>query len=768
MSAAPAPLNKFTVWLLGSSEAAPPAIARQLAEGLFTSVPIFLGGVVNTAAVAAVAAWRHPTAPFIAWVSFEICLGLLRLCVLIAGRRRIASGQTPPKLFAATLSCIWAGSLGVGTSLCIASGDWVLSTIACLSAAAMVCGICLRNFGTPRLTATMVFSALMPCALAGLLSAEPAIPIIALQLPVFMLTIFSASFGLHRLLVSWMTALNELERSKSLNETILQSSPDHTLILDENHRIAFCKRPGEATSANDSLIGREWLSLVAPEARAEAEKALLSAESGSPASIVTRHEDKTGEVRWYDIWVNRTSDISGRLIVVSRDITHQKKSEANAVWMARHDALTGLPNRALLQDRLDTMLIQAAGPASAAMLILDVDNFKTVNDTLGHDAGDALLCNIARQLEACVADGDLVARTGGDEFALLVKARSNADVAEIANRILDRLREPLSFAGRPIECGASIGASFISRDGSGRSEIMKAADIALYAAKAGGRGQLRIFKPAMMVEVEIHQAMIASARNAIQREAIVPYYQPKISLKTSAIIGFEALLRWTDANGRIRGPDALKAAFDDPILSGQLSSRMLEKVLIDMEAWTAANLSFGHVAVNVTSTDLRRGDFAEMIIECLKARNLSPASMQIEVTENVFLGHGAEQVERTLRRLSGYGIRIALDDFGTGYASLSHLSRYPVNSLKIDKSFVNRIGAASDVEAISSTVINLGHCLGLEVVAEGIETAAQEACLINMGCDTGQGFLYSPALPATAIPATLVRQDYADVRKRSA
>lgn len=749
--------NRLAAWMLGTSARVPDAIGVRLTSGLFSSLPIFLGGVLNTTAVASVAVWRHGTAPFVFWLVFEIVLGAVRLGVLVHGRRAIARDETPPRAFAALLSCIWAASVGFGTFICITSGDWVLATIACLSAAAMICGMCLRNFGTPRLAAVMVLAALVPCAVAGLLTREPIMAVISVQLPVFMVTILSASFALHRMMVSWMTALNELDHSKSLNETILQSSPDHTLILDADHRIVFAKRPGQQNHDQDSLLHRDWLSLLAAEERGRARLALASAAAGELVNLVTSHTTGAGEKRWYDNVLNRTSDTSGRLLVVSREITHQKRSEERAIWMAQHDALTGLPNRALLQDRLDALLSEIPS-AAGAMLIVDVDNFKAINDTLGHDAGDAVLCAIAERLADAVSGRDLVARTGGDEFALLVAACTDADVRLIADRIFTRLREPIAHGGRLLECGASIGASFIARDGQDRSEIMKAADIALYAAKTGGRAQLRIFEPAMMVRVEHHQTMIASARQALQRGAVVPHYQPKVSLRTSGIVGFEALLRWHDRDGTLRGPDTIEAAFDDPVLGAALSERMLGLVLDDLQAWQAAGVAFGHVAINATGADFRRREFVDMICNGLKERNLPPSSIQIEVTENVFLGRGADDVELTLGRLSELGIRIALDDFGTGYASLSHLNQFPVDLLKIDRSFIKKLGTSAESDAISSAVINLGHCLGLEVIAEGIETSVQEAHLMQMGCDIGQGFLYSRALPAAEVPGVLTQR----------
>jgi len=758
--------ERLTAWLLGTRKEAPAAISVQLRNGLFESVPIFLGGVLNTIAVAAVAAWLHPNPVFFTWLVMECVIGATRVGVLLYGRGKIAAGEDPPWLLAASLSVCWAASVGYGTVIGLAHGDWVLSIIIILSASAMVCGICLRNFGTPRLAALMVFTILAPCAVGGFLSSQSILTIISLQLPIYMMTIFSAAFSLHNMLVSRMVALSDLERSETLNETILQSSPDYTLILDHNGRVTFCNRPSSGGIPVEAVMGKDWIGLLPQEDRATGALLLQGARTGLSNNLVT-HAEVNGQRRWFDIIANSITDDSGRLIVVARDITHQKKSEERALWMAHHDALTTLPNRALLQERLDMMLSNTRNPKAGALLILDVDNFKAINDTLGHDAGDAFLCTFAARLRSAVSERDLVARTGGDEFAIIIDAQTEHEVREAGDRIFAELREPFHHEGRLLECGASIGTSLIPRDGKSRSEIMKAADIALYAAKAGGRAQLKIFEPAMMIEVERHQTMIASAREALQRKSIVPHYQPKISLRTSRIVGFEALLRWRDHHGVIRGPDVLKAAFDDPALGGPLSDVMLEEVLNDVRRWEQEGLDFGHVAINVTASDFRRGCFAENLLNQLKRRQVPPSRIQIEVTETVFLGRGAGYVEEALKRLSDHGVRIALDDFGTGYASLSHLNQFPVDLLKIDRSFIQEIGSSPDAEAISSAVINLGHCLGLEVIAEGIETPAQEAHLAAIGCDTGQGFLYSQALDAADIPQLIHDQDVYRARRRA-
>ena len=742
-------------WILGTREPLPAAIRTQLEDGLYTSLPIFLGGVFNSVAIAAIAAWRQPSEVFLTWLGIEIVLAFLRLPVIVRGRHAVRTGQTRPAALAVCLSCAWAASVGFGAFISLTSGDWVLATIVCLSAAAMVCGICLRNFGTPRLAALMVGLMLAPSAVAGLMTGEPIVMTISIQLPIFILTIFAAAFSLHRMLVSRMTALSALEKSEMFNRTILESSPDYTLIIDESGDIVFCNRPNSDPIDAPSLTGVSWMSLLPAEDREAGEHVLATAAAGGRGNLVTCHTDDAGNRRWFDVVASRISDDSGRIIIVSRDITHQKNSEEQALWMARHDPLTRLPNRAVLQDALDAMLIDHTRGSGGALLIVDVDNFKAINDTLGHDAGDALLCSFADRLRSALRSGDLVTRTGGDEFAFLVAAQAEADVSEIVGEIYAALGRAFDYDGRTLDCSASIGASLIPRDGSTRSEIMKAADIALYAAKAGGRGQLKIFEPAMKAEVERREAMMASARLALQLDRVAPWFQPKVSLRSSRVVGFEALMRWTDPADAVRGPDDVMAAFNDPVLGVALSDRMIERTLDQMRAWLRAGIAFGHVAINATAADFRRKDYAETLIEALTQRGIAPSLLQLEVTETVFLGRDSGDVETALHTLSSHGVRIALDDFGTGYASLSHLNQFPVDLLKIDRSFIGLLGRSPDAEAISCAVINLGSSLGLEVVAEGIETEAQEARLIELGCNTGQGFLYSGAVQAAEVPRLL-------------
>ena len=571
-----------------------------------------------------------------------------------------------------------------------------------------------------------------------------------------------------------VVAQQALAETEAVNRSILEASPDCILLLDLQGRILFVNPLGPRAldlAGPEEMLGRRWCDLLGPEAARDARRAVALGGRGETAHVTLVHRTGRGESRWFDIVATPVFDEAGRplrLVVVSRDITRQKQSEEEVRWIANHDSLTHLPNRLLFQERLDQLV--AAGPeqGSFALLLLDIDEFKRVNDTLGHDAGDALLCAFAERLKETARGDDLVARLGGDEFAVILNAvRDEEDVAAAVEALMAALRRPWIHGGMVLDCDASIGASLFPLDGSTRAELMKHADIALYVAKAAGRGNLKLFQPAMRAEMQNRISMLALARDAIEKDWIVPFYQPKVDLKSGAVAGFEALLRWHHPGKGFQKPDTIAAAFEDLTIATGLSDRMVEAVIDDMRDWLQRGIAFGHVALNAAAAEFRNGDFAERLLERLEAAGVPPRFVQVEVTETVFLGRGAESVERTLKMLSAAGVTIALDDFGTGYASLSHLKQFPVDLIKIDKSFVRDLNSAPDAAAIIRAVINLGHSLDVEIVAEGIETLSQESCLVAHGCDYGQGYLYSPAIPALEVPPLLRGDSLVPERRRA-
>jgi diguanylate cyclase (GGDEF)-like protein/PAS domain S-box-containing protein len=455
----------------------------------------------------------------------------------------------------------------------------------------------------------------------------------------------------------------------------------------------------------------------------------------------------------------KTDSKSRRIIMTVRDITEQKTAERRVRWAAGHDTLTRLANRSMFQEKLDEAIRAAAADGGAVgLLMLDLDDFKQINDTLGHDAGDTLLRMFAERLRGLVRAEDTVARFGGDEFALVMPdIHTEQSVVELSRSLQDRLREPFVHGGRIIDCRVSMGASVFPFHGRNSEELLKNADIALYAAKAGGRAMVSLFEPRMRDDVEQRSSMVQLARDAIADDRIVPYYQPKLALADRSLVGFEALLRWRTPRRGIGAPAGIKAAFDDLDVAAQISDRMIKRVIADMRGWLDRGIDFKAVAVNASAAEFRRDSFAERLLEQLRRAEIPTRCFQLEVTETVFLGRGAEYVHRALALLNLRGVKIALDDFGTGYASLRHLKEFPVDVIKIDQSFVRDMAVDPGDEAIVRAVINLGRSLGIKVVAEGIEHEEQERRLLELDCDFGQGFLYSRAIPASRVPALVDR-----------
>lgn len=548
-----------------------------------------------------------------------------------------------------------------------------------------------------------------------------------------------------------------LQESETLNRGIIEASPDCVWLLDSGGRVLFVNKAtllaAEAPEAS-AFTGHRWSSGFSDIPRNRAEAAIAQAQAGETARLVMKSGPKSD--RWLDIAVAPILDENGfpvRLVVISRDITEQKQAEEKAQWAANHDALTQLPNRFLLQQRVDAEIERTQALSGVfALMMLDVDHLKRVNDGLGHDAGDALLIEFANRLKSVIRDSDTVARLGGDEFAIVLSGVGATTEVEVAAKsIMECLAAPFAYGGRMLDCHASIGVSLFPGQGQDRAELMKNADVALYTAKSSARGSLRIFEPVFREEIQKRSSMLSLAKDALKNDWVVPYYQPKVEFGSGALAGYEALLRWRHPKKGIQSPATIAAAFEDLNVAADISDRMIDRVIGDVRRWRDEGTCFGHVAINAAAAEFRRGGFAESLLERLSAASIPASDIHLEVTEAVFLGRGAECVERALKTLSREGVKIALDDFGTGYASLSHLTQFPVDIIKIDRSFVRDIGRPRGAEAIISAVISLGRSLSIDVVAEGIESVSQHEFLLQEGCRYGQGFLYGKAVPAQRV-----------------
>lgn len=439
-------------------------------------------------------------------------------------------------------------------------------------------------------------------------------------------------------------------------------------------------------------------------------------------------------------------------IVAQSELTNELQQRAEL------DQLTGLPTRDLFKKCATAAMRKSKqSQTRVIMMLIDVDHIKQINDSFGHDAGDALLCEFTKRLRGRIRISDTLARLDGDEFGIVLSEVANdADIAGIIELLLEPLRTSMEYRGRQVDCGASVGLAVYPDQAKTFKDLSKCCNLALGSAKKT-RGCVRNFSFDMNKEFDREAQMLALAREAVQHQLIVPFYQPKIDLRAGTVVGFEALARWERGGAAAILPEMFAYAFEHPTLGRFIGEQMLTKILDDVREWVDHGLVFGRVAINTGVADFSTDDFAERLLGEIKVRGLNPRLIEIEVTEGVFLGRGAHFVVRAISSLSGAGMRIALDDFGTGFASLTNLKELPIDVLKIDRSFVAGIGKNADDTAIVSAIIGLGSSLGLEIVAEGIETSAQATFVKNQGCVVGQGFLYGAAQSAVSVPAIITQ-----------
>jgi len=416
---------------------------------------------------------------------------------------------------------------------------------------------------------------------------------------------------------------------------------------------------------------------------------------------------------------------------------------------ATHDSTTSLPNRVLFRSELERALSQARLDGSCvSLLMIDVDRFKQLNDALGHQVGDAALCAFADRLVEAMPPPALVARLGGDEFVAILPDADGAVAADHAGRVLDALKRPFSVDRRNVDLRASIGISTFPGDGKISAQLIANADSALYAAKKDGGGSARPYKPALRAEQQGQLAMLRHAHTALRNRWIEPFYQPQIALDTGQIRGFEALLRWHHPRVGLQYPATIAYAFDDPSTAGLIGATIMESALSSLEAWLESGVAIEKLAINVSAAEFRDPAYADKLLNRLASRSLAPDLLEIEITETAFFDPNAGSVIAMLNALRSAGVTVALDDFGTGYSSLSHLRDLPVDTIKIDGSFVSGIDKSGRDRAITEAVLALGTALGMTTIAEGVETAAQAAFLKARGCTFAQGFLIAPALDA--------------------
>ena len=513
----------------------------------------------------------------------------------------------------------------------------------------------------------------------------------------------------------------------------------------------------------DGLINRNPFDAIHPRDRPAVQAGFRALVAGLTITDPIEFRFRHAEGRWIHLEGVGTNLLKeagiGGIVLTSRDITQRKLAEQRIRHVAHHDALTGLPNRSLLRDRLVQALTRAHERGElVAVLFINLDRFKTVNESLGHSEGDELLKKVSARLRECLRDTDTLARFGGDEFVAVIAGADDLPVAVAVQKILQVSTAPYDVAGQPVVVTASIGVALYPADGRDADSLLRNADAAMSAAKATGQGSFRFFTSDLNARAHESLQIEAGLRAAIQARSFRLAYQPKVDLATHAIRGAEALLRWTH-QGRDVPPSAFIPIAEETGLIVQIGEQVLEMACRQCALWRRQGLEFP-VAINLSPRQFRQQDLPATIARMLEQTGIPPHCLELEITESTFIDD-PEPVAADIESLRRLGVAISIDDFGTGFASLNYIRRFNFDVLKIDRSFIEGLPGAPGHAAIVEAVITLSNSLGIQVVAEGVETAEQVAVLSSYGCKLAQGFYFSPPVSAQAFTELVTRQPFA-------
>ena len=565
-----------------------------------------------------------------------------------------------------------------------------------------------------------------------------------------------------------MRVRRKAEEELRLAATVFSSSAEGVVITDADARIVSTNRAfSEITGyAEDEVRGHNPRLLKSERHEPEFYQALWAAlNRGGVWQGEIWNRRKNGEVfpEWLTISAVRDSDgLVQNYVAVFSDITTIKRSQSELEHLAHFDPLTDLPNRVLFRDRLGHDLERASRHEQVvALLLLDLDGFKTVNDSLGHPMGDRLLQMVAQRLRACIRQEDTVARLGGDEFAIiLTDLPDGGDAVEVARKILSAIQEPFDLDGQGALVTASLGIAIFPADGDNTTDLVRNADAAMYGAKEAGRNNYRFYQATMTVRAQARLHMEQALRQGIERGEFEVWLQPQIDLDSGAVIGAEALARWRSPQRGLVSPAEFIPLAERTGLIVPLGRQILCQVCAHARDWRRQGLTFGKLSVNVATPQIERSDFVATLQEAMSEADLPGSCLEIEVTESLIMENTAHAHE-VLLAVQQLGVTTAVDDFGTGYSSLAYLKTLPIDHLKIDRAFIKDLPHDPNDVAIARAIIAMGHSLGFAITAEGIETVAQQDFLRGEGCDRGQGYLFGHPMPAAEFAAWLaVRQGH--------